>query len=77
MAVSDRTRTLVRNLNSRRRITWVPPNGREMNQYEQVNVPGVLETLVALGEDGATFDHYVDDLDGSRVEITKVGYGES
>lgn len=77
MASSDRTRTLVKNLNSRRRITWVPPNGREMDQNAQISVPGVLETLVTLGEDGATFDHYVDDLDESRVEITKVGYGES
>lgn len=74
MATADRVRTLVKNLTSRRRVTWVPPNGREMGQDEQISVSGVLETIVALGMDGSVFDQYVYDLENDRVEITKLGY---
>jgi len=46
-----------------------------MGFNEQLSVPGVLESTVNLGMDGALFDEYVYDLSNSRVAITKIGYG--
>jgi len=74
MAEADRVRTLVKNLTDRRRVSWMPPNGREMGDQEQVSVDGVLENIVVMGMDAAVFDQYVYDLANDRVEITKLGY---
>lgn len=75
MSTADRARTLIKNLSSRRRIIWVPPNGRVMSQDEQISIPGVLEDIVAFGMNVSAFDRYVNDLENDRVKITKVGYG--
>jgi hypothetical protein len=77
MSTSDRARTLVKSLVSRRRFVWVPPNGRVMSQDEQVSIPGVLEDIVAFGMNVSAFDRYVNDLENDRVKITKIGYGSS
>lgn len=71
---SPRTQTLVTNLGSRRRIPWLPPNGKTVNQNETILVDGVLETIVSMAMDPDVMDQYVSDIESGLVDIKKVGY---
>jgi len=69
--------TLVKNLTRRRRLGYIPPNGKLMSKNETHTVYGVLETLLYLSKDVEGLASYYHDLSLSRIEITKVGYGEA
>jgi hypothetical protein len=70
----SRVFTLVTNLTERRRIRWLPPNGRIMDHNESVSLPGVLETELVLGLDPDLFDIYEEEVDRGDVQIHKIGY---
>lgn len=66
--------TLVTNKKDRRRIRWLPPNGRIMAYNESVSLPGVMETELALALDPELFDLYEEEADSGDVTIQKIGY---
>lgn len=70
----SRVLTLVTNLMERRRVRWLPPNGRIMDHNESVSLPGVLETELALGLDPELFDIYEEEADSGSVLVQKIGY---
>ncbi len=73
----SRVQTRIKNLVERRRLTYIPPNGKVLNQDETVIVPGVLDTQIYLARDITELDKYLDDINNGRVEVTKIGFGGS
>lgn len=75
MALAVQVQTRVKNLVSRRRLTYLPPNGKILERNETVVVPGVLDTQIYLTKDATEIDKFLDDINNGRIEVTKIGFG--
>jgi hypothetical protein len=67
--------TKVRNLAERRRLPYIPPNGRVTDYDEQVSVPGAIETMIHLGFNSDVQDEYIYDLLNYRIDVEVEGFG--
>jgi hypothetical protein len=70
------TQTLVKNISRRRRLTYLPPNGKVLGHNETCTIHGILEDILYLGKDISGLATFYSDIANSRIEVTKVGYGE-
>ena len=67
--MAGRARTFVKNLSAKRKLSYIPPNGRVVGAGKTVAVPGILETILVLG-DSKAFDDYVRDVTLGRISIS-------
>lgn len=65
----DITRTFVKNLGARRRLSYIPPNGREMLPGQIVEIPGILETILYLSKNGE-IERYRADVIAGNIQVT-------
>lgn len=69
--------TLVRNLVETRRLPYIPPNGRVMQNGETAIISGALETQIYLGMLKTIQDEYIYDLLNDRIAVSTEGFGGS
>jgi hypothetical protein len=72
---NERMLTRVTNTAEARRLPYIPPVGREMQNGEQATVPGAIETMIHMGFDSDVQDEYIYDLLNSRINVTTEGFG--
>jgi len=60
------TTTIQNTASFRRKVPYIPPNGKWMNAGETVVIPGILETELVLGSDGG-LEFFRRDLAAGRV----------
>jgi hypothetical protein len=72
---NQRMLTRVTNTAEARRLPYIPPNGKEMEENEEVVIPGAIETMIHMGFDSDVQDEYIYDLLNFRIDVETEGFG--
>lgn len=64
-----RARTLLTNMRGARRIHYIPPNGRFLQNSQQIEIPGVLETQLQLGADPKALQDFINEQLTGAVHV--------